>query len=112
MPPRCNSVGGLIPDDSCTEPLDLETKPLEHGLQNEVMLETITSPPTRDHLVHNRCKVKLHRNPQQRVEILKWNVLRMQSVNRLKRCKGWRSISDILNSFQVGIKIGPLATIR
>src|SRR5690606_1493000 len=105
MPPRCNSVGGLIPNHSCTESLDLETKPLEYGLQNKVMLETITSPAIQDHFVHNRCKVKLHRNPQQWVEILKWNVLRMQQVNRLKRCKGRRASSAILNSFQVGIKI-------
>ena len=109
MAARRDSVGGIVPHHPRREAGNAEAERAQDLQQHAVVLEAIAAAPRLDQLVLQQFDVEPDRQPQQRIQILERDRLRMQELDRAQRLQRRCARPVIADADEIGIEVeGPV----
>ena len=94
-----------IDPDARAARLDAEPHRLEHLEKKTVLLEAVAAPSPPDQLVEDGLRAELDRAPEQHVQVLERDRLRVGRRERVQRRQRRRARSGVADAGEVGVEV-------
>ena len=103
MQPRRRDRSG--PYDPRSQRLGLEAERIEHGLENGVVLKTVSASPRADQLALRSVQIDQNLLAKQHRQIFKRDRVGMERVQRLKCFERGRAGTGVSDAGKIGVEI-------